>query len=89
LLDLWHSYRQRLQSARASALTIRLIDELFLFPAVSIPKTARLLGVTQRSAQLNVEKIVAAGILKEATGRQRNRIFIAPEIIQIIEAQEG
>jgi hypothetical protein len=45
--------------------------------------------VTQRSAQLNVEKIVAAGILKEATGRQRNRIFIAPEIIRIIEAQEA
>lgn len=89
LLDLWHSYRQRLQSARASALIIRLIDELFLFPAVSIPKAAKLLGVTQRSAQLNVEKVVAAGILREATGRQRNRIFIAPEIIQIIEAQEA
>jgi Fic family protein len=49
---------------------------------------ANLLGVTQRAARLNVEKLVESGILKEASGRRRNRIFAATEIIAILEARE-
>jgi hypothetical protein len=44
------------------------------------------LKVTHRSAQLNIEKLIRKGILKEATGKQRNRVFIAPQIVKIIEA---
>ncbi len=40
--------------------------------------------VRQRSAQLNVEKLVRKGILREETGKKRNRVFMAPEIIKII-----
>jgi hypothetical protein len=32
-----------------------------------------------------VERLVAAGILREVTGRKRNRIFIADEIIHAVE----
>jgi Fic family protein len=56
LLDLWRQYRQRLQSARASALALRLLDELFATPAMTYGGAANLLGVTQRAARLNVEK---------------------------------
>ncbi len=36
-----------------------------------------------RSTQLNVDKIVAAGILVEATGRKRNRIYRASKVVSI------
>jgi len=88
LLALWQTYRQKMQSARSSALQLTLIDELFSYPAMTIPQAARRLKVTPRSAQLNVDKLMKADILKEATGRQRGRIYIAPEIIRIIEASE-
>lgn len=89
LLDLWQEYRKRLQSTRSSALALQLVDELFSYPALTVAGAAKLLNVTQRSAQLNIEKLEHSGILEEATGKQRNRIFIAPAIISIIEAQEA
>jgi Fic family protein len=88
LLALWQDYRIRLQEARASALLLQLVDELFAYPAITNPSAARRLSVTPRSAQLNIDKLQAAGILREATGRQRYRIYIAPEIISIVEQNE-
>lgn len=88
LLDLWQEYRNRLQSARSSVFTLRLIDELISYPVTTYMQAARLLKVTPRAARLNVEKQVEAGILTEITGRQRNRIYAAQEIIDILERQE-
>lgn len=89
LLALWQSYRTRMQEARASALLLRLVDELFAYPALTNPGAVKRLGITPRSAQLNIQKLVSAGILREATGRRRNRVYIAPEIIGVIEQPES
>jgi Fic family protein len=89
LLALWQDYRATLQSARSSALQLQLVDELFSYPAITIGQAAKRLKVTQRSAQLNVEKLVRKNILREETGKKRNRVFMAPEIIKIIEASRA
>jgi Fic family protein len=88
LLELWQQYRARMQTARASALALNLIDALFSTPVLTIPMAAGRLKVTYASAQLNVEKLVRSGILKEATGNRRNRVYVAPEILQIISSRE-
>ena len=85
LLALRDTYHKRLQTARSSALVQKLIDELFVYPAMSAPRAAKLLGVTWRSAQQNIDKLVEANILREITGRRRNRIFLAEEIVRSIE----
>jgi len=85
VLSLWTKYRNKLQEARASALLLSLVDELFSFPAISTKIASRILEVTPRSAQLNIDKLVKAGILEEVTGQQRNRIYAAREIISTIE----
>ena len=85
LLALWHRYRTTLQEARASALLLQLVDDLFADPAITNPGAARRLGITPRSAQLNINKLVAAGILVEATGQKRNRVYAAPAIIDIAD----
>jgi len=85
ILSLWNSYRNRLQEARASALLLSLVDELFSFPAISAKLASDALQVTPRSAQLNINKLIDAGILEEATGQKRNRVYIAREIISAIE----
>jgi Fic family protein len=46
---------------------------------------ANILGVTYRAAQQNIEKLVESKILREITGRKRNRIFLAGEIVRTIE----
>ncbi len=85
LLALRDAYHARLQTARSSALVHKLIDDLFVYPAMSISRAGKLLGVTWRAAQQNVEKLVDARILREITGQKRNRIFLADEIVRSIE----
>jgi Fic family protein len=89
LLSLWQEYRAKIQSARSSALQLRLVDQLFAYPAITTNQASKLLKVTHRSAQLNIDKLIHKGILKEVTGKQRNRVFVAPQIVRIIEAQHA
>ncbi len=85
LLSLWREYRDRLQEARASALLLQLVDHLFEYPAITNPAASRRLGVTQRSTQLNIEKLINVSILEEVTGQKRNRVYVARGIIDIVD----
>lgn len=85
LIDLRTRYRETLQRARASALLLRLVDSLFDLPAITAASARTLLGVTPRAAHLNIEKLVRAGVLREATGMARNRVWVADEIMKTIE----
>ena len=90
LLDLWQTYRDRLQAIGGSAHRLHLVDDLFSFPVTTIPEAQKLLGITYRAAQLNIEKLVAADILQSPdTEQSRPRLYYAPEIIRIIEADEA
>jgi Fic family protein len=86
LLGLRDSYRQRVVGPRASTLPMQLIDQLFLRPAINVGSAREVLNVTWRSAQKNVDKLVEAGILQEITGRARNRIYLAREIVAMVES---
>lgn len=88
LLELRETYRMKLQTARASALPLQLIDDLFGYPATTIPRIARRLKITQPAASRIVQKLIDKQVLEEITGQQRNRVFIASEILRAIEAQE-
>ncbi len=86
LLDLREGYRTRVQAARRSVLLVSLIDELFASPYLTVPIAAGRLNVTQRSASLNISKLVDLGIVVEITGRQRYRVFEAREVVQMLSA---
>lgn len=89
LLDLWQQYRQQFQSARSSSLLLRLVDELIANPVLTVGRAAALLNITPRAARMNVEKLVKAGIIREISGKQRYQLFIAPEIIRVLESSSG
>ena len=44
------------------------------------------LQVPYRTAQRYVQKLVSTGLLREITGRLRNRVYRADEILQAIES---
>ncbi len=87
MLALRQKYQSQLQKARASALLLQIVDNLFDFPAVTNPALSKRMKVTPRSAQLNIEKLVERNILREATGQQRNRVYVATEIVSVIEQE--
>ena len=85
LMDLQRQYREQFQDVRASALALRLVDHLFEAPVVTASTVRQVLGVTDRTAQLHISRLVTAGILREITGQARNRVYRADGIVQAIE----
>ena len=85
LQDLQQEWRQRLQATpRTSARLLRLVDEVFLSPAVTITQIQKMLGVTHRAANQMVERLVREDILSPGPEQARNRQFFAREILDIL-----
>jgi hypothetical protein len=53
-------------------------------PVLTIPYVNRHFDVTYVTAKNNVVKLVKAGILKEVTGAKRCKVYIAEEVLDII-----
>lgn len=88
LQQLRDDFRSRVATARSSGLLAVLVDALFETPAMTIPRAERMLGVTHRAARLNVEKLVQAAILMEVGERARNRLFLARDVVRVVEGRQ-
>lgn len=87
LLELQQSYRQRVQQGSQSTVLLRMVDQLFTAPFITIPGLARFLAVTHRSATANVGKLVSLDILRETEpGKKTRRVFFAPQIMDLLNA---
>jgi Fic family protein len=85
LKTLQAEYHRTVTAARSSALLLKLVDELFVTQAITTTRAAEVLGVTYVSAQANIDKLVTAGILREVTGRKRNRMYLADGVIKALQ----
>jgi Fic family protein len=85
LLELRDEYQQRLYRTRGSAAPLRLLDEIFSRSALTIPRAREILGVTPAWASKAVARLEEAGIVREVTGRERYRIYIASDVLRILE----
>lgn len=68
LQDLQRDYRERFQTARRSALMLRIIDLAFERPVRSVSDFAEALGVTYGGAQNNLRELIAQGVAEEVEG---------------------
>ncbi len=66
--DLQRAYRERFQTARRSALMLRIIDLAFERPVQSITDFAEALGVTYGGAANNLAELIAQGVAEEVEG---------------------
>jgi Fic family protein len=82
------TYRAKYGAARTSALLLRLIDELFAEPAITTRDAANRLKINSTNAQRLVDKLVAGGLLVEVTGQQRNRVYLAQEMIDVFSTRQ-
>jgi Fic family protein len=89
LLDLYDIMRRNLQEIRATGNAYALLDELFIRPTITVSGAASSLGVTPRAARMLIEKFEDMGILEEITGKQRNRVYLAQSIFDVVEAGRG
>ncbi len=82
--DLRENYRLRFQQGRSAARLLQVVDLLFARPLISVRTVEMELGLPYPTAERYIDELVKQGIL-EGTGKARNRVFIANEILQVIE----
>lgn len=68
---------------RRSANALRLLDLLFQDPAVTAKSTEELLGISQPAASALVNTLAEAGVLRETTGRRKNRVFVFESYLRL------
>ena len=81
-MDLRETYRLLL-NRRPNAL--RLLDELFVNPYLTVARAVRVLNVTAPTARQTVALLQKEGLLEEVTGRSWGRIYLARPILRAIE----
>jgi Fic family protein len=71
--------------ARAGSAGRALLGLLIGQPAISVGYLERQLGVSKTAARRAVDQAGAAGILAETSDRKRNRVFVAHDVIAILD----
>ena len=61
--------------ARATVAAIQLLDSLPSNPVVTVPRASSLLGMTAPPARKAIELLEEIGVLRETTGKQRDRVY--------------
>ena len=88
LQDLQRAWRAQLTNARTSTLLLRLVDYLLGNPVITYRQAEQLLGVTYRSARLNIEKLESLGTLRPVQSG-RSKFFVAHAIIDAVNSSRA
>lgn len=83
--ELREEYRKITQDKFQTSALARLIDKLFVNPYITITNAERLLKVTYPTAKRLIEILVKLEILKLTSKQERNKMYIAHEILRIQE----
>jgi Fic family protein len=86
LFDLREDYRERLRRERAGPNLLAAVEHLFDRPVTDISELARALGVSFEAARRLVGSLEGQGVLAEITGRRRNRVYAAREVVEVLQS---
>ncbi len=82
--NLMATYRGLLHQAKTSVLAMRLLEQLFIYPRITISLASEIMGITKEAARKHVDRFVEKGILEEVTGGTTNRVFMARSILNTV-----
>ncbi len=78
--------RQKIQSfGRGAATALRVHDYAVSYVVVSGPEVAAELGLTPPPVYAAIGRLEELGVLREATGRQRDRLYVYDEYLSILD----
>jgi len=90
LFGLLNTDRRRLTGhGRATVASIQLLDMLPEHPMVTVPMASELLKATPPTARKAVDVLTELCVLRETTGKQRDRVFAYHTYLQILTGDEA
>jgi Fic family protein len=82
--------RERLSGhERATVAAIQLLDRLPKHPVLTVPRAAEVLKLTAPPTRKAIELLESLGVLRETTGRQRDRVYAYHEYLRILTGDEA
>ena len=85
ILKLFEEDRKQLQKlGKAANSALRVHQALQKGPLLSIPKTMQMTGITYPTAAAALSKLQHLGIVREFTGKERNRLFVYDKYVNIL-----
>ena len=88
ILNLLEVYKKRIHKKRPSAYALKLLDEIFKNPYISIPHVARELKTSYHTAKAAVKKLIEAKILFEITDKLSGKVYCAKELLNLLEGKK-
>jgi Fic family protein len=85
LLSLRADYLERIRVGRRQERLEQVLDLIFQRPILNVRQVEAAIGIPYMTAERCIERLEKTGILREVTGKARNRIFRADEILAVIE----
>lgn len=82
--------RERLfKDERATVAALQLFDRLPKHPVLTVPRAAEVLGMTAPPARKAIELLAALKVLRETTGKQRDRVYAYHDYLRILTGEDG
>jgi Fic family protein len=72
----------------ATVAAIRLLDRLPKHPVLTVPRAAEVLHLTAPPARKAIELLASLGVLRETTGKQRDRVYAYHQYLRILTGDE-
>ena len=84
IIHLLETYQLKIHELHMPMLSLKLIEQLFMNPYITITEVAERLNTTYPTAKSMIEKFLKAGIVVEITSRQRNKIYCAQALLNLL-----
>jgi Fic family protein len=77
-------YQEKTKNHKQAINLLNLVDLLFMNPFIRINQIAKQLKITYPTAKKAVQNLIKLNILKPATDKERNKLFLAHEILDVV-----
>jgi Fic family protein len=74
---------------RSTVAALQLLDNLPAHPVMTVPRAAKLLGITAPTARKAIHLLEALDVFRETTGKKRDRVYAYHEYMQILTGDEA
>lgn len=74
---------------RPTVAALQLLDRLPKHPVLTVPRAAEVLGMTAPPARKAIELLASLKVLRETTGKQRDRVYVYHDYLRILTGDDG
>jgi Fic family protein len=85
LKELQAEYWERVRKERAGKRLSQAVNALFSSPILTIRQLEKQMGIHYLAAERCMRRLVELGMLREITGKARNRVYQADEVMKILK----